>query len=104
MLYKKTRYFNPINAGKKGLTWKELNPSFIFIATLMSVTNDCLHAISHNKQSIYDSNLASAIKLSKDSLDWCSHTGNNNVEYSEFSGFKRTIELNPISGTEKKEA
>ena len=65
----------------------------------MNATNDCLHAISIYKGFIFDFNLASAIELSKNSLYWCSHAGNNNVEYSEFSGFKRIIELNPISVT-----
>ena len=85
--------------GRKGITWKELNPNVIYVATLMNVTKDCLHAISIYKGFIFDSNLGSAIQLSKESLDWCSHAPNNNVEYSEFSGFKRIIELNPISVT-----
>ena len=82
--------------GRKGITWKELNPNVIYVATVMNVTKDCLHAISIYKGFIFDSNLESAIQLSKDSLDWCSHSPNNNVEYSEFAGFRRIIELNPI--------
>ena len=92
----KPRLYNPINVGRKGITWEELNPNVIYVATLINVTKDCLHGISIYKGFIFDSNLESAIQLSKDNLDWCSHSPNNNVEYSEFAGFRRIIELNPI--------
>eukprot|EP00957_Ditylum_brightwellii_P095111 7243417-Ditylum_brightwellii.AAC.1 len=69
----------------------------------MNAANDCLHAVSIYKGFIFDSDLASAIELSKDSLDWCSQAENNDIEYSELTGFKRITELNPTAVTGEKE-
>ena len=86
----------------KKIKWQDLDENFIYFAELGNIKKDCTHSVSIYKGWIFDSNLDSAIKLTKENIDWCSTSPTEQFEMSQFTFFIALYKLRPCLQKMKK--